>query len=150
MSTHKVKLARGSLRSWVIGQIKKQQGLCPICKKTISLRVMGNKSDYVADHCHESGLMRAVLHRSCNAAEGKVINAAGRWGAKSTKYSEVIPYLKHLVEYLEYHQENPSNLIYPDHKTPEQKADRARVKRNTAAAMRRAKMKVAKETQHEN
>lgn len=142
-----VKLSRGSMRSWTIGQIKQQGGICPICKKEIDLKVMGNKSDYVVDHCHESGLIRAVLHRSCNASEGRVANAVGRWGAKSMQYSAIIPYLRSLVEYLEYHQANPSNLLYPDHRTPEQKADRARVKRNTAAAMRRAKMKVAKETQ---
>lgn len=142
MSTHAVKLSRGAMRSWTIGQIKKQGGLCPLCKKEISLQVMGNKSDYVVDHCHESGLIRAVLHRSCNASEGRVANAAGRWGAKSMQYSEIIPYLRSLVEYLEYHQANPSNLMYPDHKTPEEKAQRARTKRNTAAAIRRAKQKV--------
>lgn len=137
-----VKLSRGAMRSWTIGQIKKQGGVCPICKKAIDLKVMGNKSDYVVDHCHESGLIRAVLHRSCNASEGRVANAAGRWGAKSMQYSAIIPYLRSLVEYLEYHQENPSNLLYPDHKTPEEKAAKARVKRNTAAAIRRAKQKV--------
>lgn len=142
-----IKLSRSAMRSWTIGQIKQQGGICPICKKEIDLKVMGNKSDYVVDHCHESGLIRAVLHRSCNASEGRVANAAGRWGAKSMQYSAIIPYLRSLVEYLEYHQANPSNLLYPDHRTPEQQADRARVKRNTAAAMRRAKMKVAKEIQ---
>ena len=86
-----------------------------------------------------------MLHRSCNAAEGKVTNAAGRWGAKSTKYSDIIPFLKQLVDYLETSQTTGTGLMYPDHKTPEQKADKARIKRNTAAAMRRAKMKVAKE-----
>lgn len=146
MSTHAVKLSRGSLRSWAIGHLKtKQNGLCPLCKKEIDLKVMGNKSDYVVDHCHESGLIRAVLHRSCNSSEGKIVNAAGRWGAKSTKYADVIPYLRSVVEYLEYHRDNPSSLTYPDHRTPEQQAEKARVKRNTAAAIRRAKLKVAKE-----
>lgn len=143
MSTHAVKLSRGALRSWAMGHLKtKQGGLCPLCKKEIDLKVMGNKSDYVVDHCHETGLIRAVLHRSCNASEGRVANAAGRWGAKSMQYSAIIPYLRNLVEYLEYHQTNPSNLLYPDHRTPEEKAQRARTKRNTAAAIRRAKQKV--------
>lgn len=143
-----IKLSRSAMRSWTIGHLKtKQDGLCAICKKPIDLQVMGNKSDYVVDHCHETGEIRGVLHRSCNSAEGKVTNAAGRWGAKSTAYSAVIPFLRQLVEYLETSQTSGTGLMYPDHKTPEQKADRARVKRNTAAAMRRAKMKVAKETQ---
>lgn len=75
------KLSRSSLRAWAIGHVRsKQDGLCSICKKEIDLKVMGNKSDYVVDHCHETGLIRAVLHRSCNASEGRVANAAGRWG----------------------------------------------------------------------
>lgn len=146
-----VKISRSSLRSWAIGQLKTTQGgLCLVCKKPISLQVMGNKSDYVVDHCHETGIIRGVLHRSCNASLGKIDNAVGRWGAKSMKYEDIIPYLRNVLEYYDNCQANPMKVIYPDHKTPEQKADRARVKRNTAAAMRRAKMKVAKETQHEN
>ena len=143
-----IKLSRSAMRSWTIGHLKtKQGGNCAICGKPISLQVMGNTSDYVVDHCHETGEIRGVLHRSCNAAEGKVTNAAGRWGAKSTKYSDIIPFLQQLVQYLENSRIYGTGLMYPDHKTPEQKADKARIKRNTAAAMRRAKMKVAKETQ---
>ena len=143
MSKQLIKLSRSAMRSWTIGHLKsKQGGLCAICKKPIDLRVMGNKSDYVVDHCHETGEVRGVLHRSCNAAEGKVVNAAGRWGAKSTKYSDVVPFLKQLVEYLEQAQLEGTGLMYPDHKTPEEKAQRARTKRNTAAAIRRAKQKV--------
>ena len=137
-----VKLARSAMRAWTFGQIKKQGGLCPLCNKPIDLQVRGNRSDYVVDHCHESGLIRAVLHRSCNSSEGKIVNAAGRWGAKSTKYADVIPYLRSVVEYLEYHRDNPSSLTYPDHRTPEQQAEKARVKRNKAAAIRRANQKV--------
>ena len=41
-----IKLSRGSMRSWTIGKIKQQGGICPICKKEIDLKIMGNKSDY--------------------------------------------------------------------------------------------------------
>lgn len=143
MTKHLTKLSRGAMRSWAIGHLRtKQGGLCAVCKKEISLQVMGNKSDYVVDHCHETGEIRGVLHRSCNAAEGKVTNAAGRWGAKSTKYEDIIPFLEQLVQYLKGSQENGTGLMYPDHATPEQKVQKARVKRNTAAAIRRAKQKV--------
>lgn len=143
MTKHLTKLSRGAMRSWTIGHLKtKQGGLCAICSKPIELAVMGNKSDYVVDHCHETGEIRGVLHRSCNAAEGKVANAAGRWGAKSTRYEDIIPFLRQLVDYLERSQTQGTGLMYPDHKTPEEKAAKARVKRNTAAAIRRAKQKV--------
>ena len=144
-----IKLSRSAMRSWTIGHLKtKQGGVCPICKKEIDLKVMGNKSDYVVDHCHESGLIRAVLHRSCNASEGRVANAVGRWGAKSMQYSAIIPYLRSLVEYLEYHQANPSKLLYPDHRTPEQKLEAAKAKRRKTDALRRAKERVKQQEQN--
>lgn len=143
MAKHLTKLSRGAMRSWAIGHLRtKQGGLCAICQKEISLQVMGNKSDYVVDHCHETGEIRGVLHRSCNAAEGKVTNAAGRWGAKSTQYEDIIPFLDQLVQYIKKSRDSGTGLMYPDHKTQEEKAQRARTKRNTAAAIRRAKQKV--------
>ena len=143
MTKHLTKLSRGAMRSWAIGHLRtKQGGLCAVCKKEISLQVMGNKSDYVVDHCHETGVIRGVLHRSCNASLGKLDNAIGRWGAKSMKYEDIIPYLRKVLEYYDDCQANPLNLMYPDHKTPEEQAAKARVKRNTAAAIRRAKQKV--------
>lgn len=143
-----IKLSRSAMRSWTIGHLKtKQGGNCAVCKKSINLQVMGNKSDYVVDHCHETGVIRGVLHRSCNASLGKLDNAVGRWGCKSMKYEDIIPYLRNVLEYYDNCQANPMNLIYPDYKPPEQQAEKVRIKRNTAAAMRRAKMKVAKETQ---
>ena len=145
------KLSRSSLRAWAIGHVRsKQGGLCSICKKEINLKVMGNKSDYVVDHCHESGEIRGVLHRSCNSAEGKVINAAGRWGAKSMKYEDVIPYLRNLVEYLELANSSSggTGLMYPDHKSPEQKLEAAKAKRRKSDALRRAKERVKQQEQN--
>ena len=134
------KISRSQLRAFAIAHTKsKQDGKCAICQKPIDFTVMGRTSDYVVDHNHDTGEIRGVLHRSCNASEGRVANAAGRWGAKSMQYSEIIPYLRSLVEYLEYHQANPSNLLYPDHKTPEEKASAARLKRNKANAAKRAR-----------
>ena len=134
------KIPRGSLRAWAIGHLKTAQGgLCSLCSKPISLQVMGNKSDYVVDHDHETGEIRGVLHRSCNAAEGKVANAAGRWGAKSMSYAELIPWLERMLEYL---KKPGTGLMYPDHKTAEEKAAVAKQKANRAAAVRKAKLKL--------
>lgn len=133
------KLPRSSMRAWAIGHVRTVQGgMCPLCGKPISLQVMGAKSDYVVDHDHETGEIRAVLHRSCNAAEGKVANAAGHWGAKSMSYTAIIPWLESLIKY--YKQEG-TGLLYPDHKTPEEKAEKAKQKARVAAARRRAVLK---------
>lgn len=137
------KLSRSSLKSWAIGHlVTKQNRNCAVCGKPIDMTLTGVKADMVVDHCHETGLVRGVLHKSCNSAEGKVVNAAGRWGAKSTQYADVIPFLENLLRYLKESYDNPTGVIYPDHKTPEQKAEATRVKRNKAAALARAKAKV--------
>lgn len=134
------KISRSQLRAWAMGHLKtKQNGVCPLCLKPIELRVMGNKSDYVVDHNHETGEVRGVLHRSCNAAEGKVTNAAGQWGAKSNRYEHLIPWLERLIVYL---KESGTGFMYSDHKTPEEKAEIARIKAKHAAAVRAAKKKL--------
>lgn len=137
------KMSRGSMRAWTIGHLKtKQGGNCAVCGNPISLQKMGGSSDYVVDHCHETGEIRGVLHRSCNAALGKLDNAVGRWGCKSMKYEDIIPYLKKVVAYYDNCKLQPTGLMYPDHKTDEEKAEKARVKRNQAAAIKRAKEKL--------
>lgn len=138
MSKPLQKIPRSQLQSVTFMLWQQQGGKCAICGKTIDVTVRGRTSDYVVDHCHESGEIRGVLHRSCNAAEGKVTNAAGRWGAKSTKYSEVIPFLRQLVDYLERSQAKGTGMMYPDHKTDEQKKEAALLKRRKEYAKKRA------------
>lgn len=141
-----IKLPRSSMRTWAFTQLKaKQGGLCLVCGKPIDLTVKGNASDYVVDHCHETGQIRAVLHRSCNAALGKIDNAAGRWGAKSMAYADILPYLRKVVAYYDWVAANPTGMLYPDHKSKDERQDLARLRRNKAAALRRAKIKQAKE-----
>lgn len=146
MTKHLIKLPRSSMRTWAFTQLtSKQDGKCLVCGKPIDLTVKGSASDYVVDHCHETGQIRAVLHRSCNAALGKIDNAAGRWGAKSMSYTDIVPYLRKVVEYYEWVLQNPTGMLYPDHKSKDERQDLARLRRNKAAALRRAKIKQAKE-----
>lgn len=44
--------------------LEKQQGLCGICKLEMV------EKDICIDHCHKTGKIRGLLHRSCNAALG--------------------------------------------------------------------------------
>lgn len=130
------KLTRSQQRAFVLKTLKEQGGLCAICELPIDAKI---PREAVLDHDHETGECRGVLHRSCNGAEGKVANAAGRWGAKSMQYSAIVPYLEKLVAYL---KKPGLGYIYPEHKTPEEKAEMQRVKRNKQAAQRRARAKV--------
>lgn len=134
------KISRSQQRAFSMKLLKEQQGLCPLCSKPISLQVMGNKSDYALDHCHVSGLVRGVLHRSCNAALGKMEKAIGQWGAKSMDMDAILEYLDKAILY--YNQE-PQAVIYPDHKTDEQKAAATKLKAATARAMKAARLKIA-------
>lgn len=136
------RLARSSLRAWTMATLQQQGMKCKVCGGRINPSVMGHSSDYVVDHCHETGQIRAVLHRSCNAALGKIDNAAGRWGAKSMLYADIVPYLKKVVAYYEWVNSHPTGLLYPEHKTDEQKKAAASLKRRKAYAANKAKQKV--------
>lgn len=128
------KLARSQMRSWVARHLQTEQaGNCHLCALQVDLRVKG---EGCIDHDHASGEIRGVLHRSCNAAEGKIFNAAARWGAKSSKVEDVIAYLRRVADYLE---RPGTGMIYPMHKTAEEKKD----DRNAVARNRRAAAKAA-------
>uniref|UniRef100_A0AAU6W0R1 Endonuclease n=4 Tax=unclassified bacterial viruses TaxID=12333 RepID=A0AAU6W0R1_9VIRU len=127
------KLARSTMPSWKVRQVKVQGGLCPLCNQPIDLKVKGEGA---IDHDHATGEIRGVLHRSCNAAEGKVANAAGRWGAKSMEYSVLIPWLERLLDYL---KKPGCGMIYHNHLTEDEK----RLKRNATARKARATRKAS-------
>lgn len=129
------RITRAQVKPITMMLLDRQKWLCPLCKTKINPAVVGHKSDYCLDHDHESGEIRGVLHRSCNSAEGKILNAAGRWGAKSVTYEAVIPYLERL---LAYYKLKGTGLMYPDHKTPEQQKVVQLKKRREAAARSRA------------
>lgn len=134
-----VKLARTAMRAYAHRMLKDQNGLCPLCKKEIDLSIKG---EGVIDHDHDTGRIRGLLHRSCNAAEGKIANAAARWGCKSSKYPDIIAYLMNLVQYLS----TPTRpLIYPMHKSADEKADARKVAAKERRAVLAAKRAMAKQ-----
>ena len=133
-----VKLARSAMRTHAARLLQEQGGLCPLCLKPIDLRIKG---EGVIDHDHDDGRIRGLLHRSCNAAEGKISNAAARWGAKSSAYGDIVPYLERVVAYL---KQEKSRFIYPMHKTPdEKKDDRNRRAREARAAIKAKRIMLA-------
>ena len=110
---------------------QEQGGVCPLCNRPIDFTIKG---EAVCDHDHVTGRIRGALHRSCNAAEGKVANAAGRWGAKSMDYAAIVPWLENLLAYL---RQPATDYIYPTHKT----ADEQRIARNATERRRRVERK---------
>lgn len=129
------KLSRTMMSSWKHRHLKTvQNGLCPLCGKEIDLSIKG---EGVIDHNHDTGEIRGVLHRSCNASEGKIANAAARWGAKSSDYRDIIAYLKNVVSYLE---APGTGYVYPMHKTPDEKKDARNAKLREQRVAMKAKL----------
>ena len=120
------KLTRAELAQLAAAQTAKLKGTCPLCKGKFHAR-----GGAVVDHCHETGAIRGVICRTCNGGEGKVKAAAVRYGKGTENY---LAWLETLVAYIKHHKENPSKLMYPSHKTPEEK----RKARNAKARNRRS------------
>lgn len=119
------------MRPLAMRLLQQQGGVCALCGLPVDPK---EKGALVLDHDHETGQVRGALHRSCNSSEGKVANAAGRWGAKSMSYSDIVPFLERLVAYL---KQPAQEVLYPTFKT----ADELRIQRNAKERVRRAERK---------
>lgn len=137
------KVTRAQLRTITMKLAKEQGGNCLLCGKPLDFSIKGAKGDsVVADHCHLSGRIRGALHRSCNGGEGRVSSAAGRWIVGSMQDPLAIAKaLRALAEYLE---REPSNFIYPTHKTDEEKRLAANAKARKQRAVKRAAQEIKK------
>lgn len=142
-----LKITRSQLYAITMQLLKQQGGVCLVCQQSINVQTRGRSSDFVCDHDHETGEVRGILHRSCNSSLGKIDNAAGRWGAKSMKYEDILAYLRKVLAYYDHVAENPTGMMYPNHKTPEEKAAAAKVKRRKRDAAKRAAASVKKRQQ---
>lgn len=130
------KIARTQLKLYTRRQLAAQGGVCKLCHQPIDLSV---PKSAVMDHDHTTGECRGVLCRACNGAEGKVANAAGRWGARSMDYAKILPWLKNLIAYLE----APGlGLVYPTHKTEEEKRLERNLKSRKQRAAKKAKVSI--------
>ena len=93
--------------------IKRQAGVCEICNKRFNSR-----DSAVLDHCHETGLIRGLVHRSCNTGEGKV-RVKANWSHKDVSSTD---YLIGLGKYLEKYKNKPRELLHPSWKTSLEKS----------------------------
>ena len=50
--------------------LEQQNGVCAICKNPETLTVKGKIVNLSVDHCHDTGVVRGLLCRSCNVGLG--------------------------------------------------------------------------------
>ncbi len=87
--------------------LKNQNYVCPLCGTHIAL------DEATLDHDHATGQIRKVIHRSCNAAEGRIKSWVRR--SRYDKDGDPVVFLKNLVRYLE--TDYSLNLEHPSHLT---------------------------------
>lgn len=85
----------------------------------------GKSDNYVVDHDHESGALRAVLCRNCNGIEGRIKRLAIRCSSKKTYRTWLI----NLANYYYKHREPQTKFTHPTHLTDIEK----RLKKNKSA-----------------
>lgn len=137
------KVTRAQLRTITMKLAKEQGGNCLLCGKPLDFSIKGAKGDsVVCDHDHNNGRIRGALHRSCNGGEGKVASACGRWIVGSMGSSAAIANaLRNMADYLD---REPTNYIYPTHKTEEEKRLAANAKARKQRAVKRAAREIKK------
>lgn len=124
------KLKSSALKAFRLSLLETQGYRCAICGGDCT------EEQAVLDHDHNQGHVRAVLHRGCNAVEGKIVNAIRRYGIK-----DPYAYLTGLLKYHETHATNQTGLIHPAHFTAEEKIERRKAKaKRTRAKVKRAKL----------
>jgi hypothetical protein len=116
-----IKLKTKDLKSTRLQLLESQGFVCAICSLPCT------EDQAVLDHNHAIGHVRAVLHRGCNAAEGKVINTLRRYGIKDTD-----TFLLGLLQYHKDHADNQTGLVHPAFKTPEEKLQARKVRAKKA------------------
>ncbi len=101
-----------------------QSNKCAICGNIVE--------DPVLDHDHKTGLIRAVLHRQCNAFLGRIENNAIRHGIK-----DLDSFLTNCSNYLITHSTDQTGLFHPTYKTTEEKKERAKKRAKKAYQKRK-------------
>ena len=106
-------------------QLIEQDYCCALCGELI-------EDDAVLDHDHRTGYIRGVLHRGCNALEGKI--------SRSLAINKITrERLETILDRYMFYVNQHHLVLHPTHKTPEQRRARA----NKLAKQRRIKAKGA-------
>ena len=82
-----VRVGKKVIKEYTEVMRKVQDNKCMVCQQPFTF-----KDNAVLDHCHFTGHLRAVLHRSCNSCEGRVLSMADKVsGGRGVTYLTIIP-----------------------------------------------------------
>jgi len=95
-------LKKSEVKDYRESLLKEQNSICPLCKQHI------NKNDAALDHDHDSGLVRGVIHGTCNSLEGVIKSRFTRSGVH--KLTDLLTYLANLITYL---TKEHGNVLHP-------------------------------------
>lgn len=123
MSSEPIRLKTTQVTTTRASMLSAQGGRCALCGLPLKAE------QAVLDHDHQTGAVRAALHRGCNSLLGKIENNHRRYGV-----ANLPAFLHGAVTYLHRHTTNQTGLLHPSHKTDEEK----RLARNKAARLKRA------------
>lgn len=112
-----------------------QNHICPLCRTEMTL------DEAVLDHDHNTGHIRAALHRSCNQSEGVILQFA----SNRCRSEDPEQFIRSLVEY--WNNDYSMNPLHPSHYLPEEK-ERLELKRKVKhlvrpSAVERTKARIA-------
>jgi hypothetical protein len=120
-----MKLKHSEIKTYRQLALAQQHNCCALCGEPIV-------NDAVLDHDHKSGLVRRVLHRGCNTLLGKIENNMLRSLVTMDRLRVIA---QNLVNYM---QQTHTDMIHPTHKTPEERALRAKKRRKLKNASKKS------------
>lgn len=111
------KLKASEIRKYREKQIKRQGGRCPLCHEELV------PQDATLDHDHTTGHIRMALHRSCNAAEGRILH----WAGSRSRGDDPILFVTNLVRY--WRKDYSGNPLHHTHGKVKKRKRKPRMKR---------------------
>jgi hypothetical protein len=104
-----LRLRQRDIADYRLQLLQAQAGLCALCGEAIL------PGQAVLDHDHQTGHIRGVLHRGCNALEGQIVNSLPRNLITEAQLLEIF------ARWTQYHMVQQPEL-HPTHRTPEERA----------------------------
>lgn len=109
--------------------LQQQNHICPICMQPI-------EGDAYLDHDHQTGLIRAAVHPSCNTGLGFIETCINRMGHDE--------FLRNISEYILSHRNKEFGIVYPSRGQPRRfKTNRVRQPRLQLTDEEKHKFKAA-------